>query len=111
MSSLVLVGSLFVTATAAGAQESDVYVTEPPPEVLAEIELPPGEPRAVPGAELPAAEAQVLGAQEPEVAGAQARAEGLAFTGGDAVGLALIGGAALAGGAGLLAVRRRSASS
>lgn len=108
MLSLVPVGLFLATAPAAGAQESEVYVTEPPPEVLTEIELPPEEPMPAPAAEVRGAEARA--AEDAEVAGVQARAEGLAFTGGDAAGLALIGGVAVAGGAGLLAVRRRSAS-
>ena len=86
---VVFAALLFASATGAGAQDatSGSYVGDtPPPEVLNNSLSPAA-----------------------EVAGTSVENSSLAFTGGDATGIALIGGTAVLVGAAMVLARRRTA--
>lgn len=90
--SVAFAALLLSSGAGAGAQEgtSGAYVgNEPPPEVLNNSLSPAG--------------------PSTEVAGTSVENSSLAFTGGDATGIALIGGTAVLVGAALVLARRRTA--
>jgi LPXTG-motif cell wall-anchored protein len=91
MAGAVLVGGLAVSGVA-GAQSDDSYV---------------GASTTVLNTEVPQAPATV---ENQQVSPAETQAsDGLAFTGGDAAAVALVGGGLLVAGVAVLAVRRRQA--